>query len=421
MSYGQKSAWGRQTGSIPNQQLNPNLFTNQMSMAPQGYGGGIGALVNQAAFSTNNMLSSQRSMVRPVSPPVAVNTQKTFLGTVTKLMETYGFVDEDVFFQTSVVRGAMPRVGERVMVEASFNPSMPFKWNAYRIQVAQQQDILLHSQQQYSSRADSRGGLQVSSAADRARIRRYSPPSARRSPIMRMRSRSPLRKESNKRDREKSLLRDSRTRSPTASKRDDKSPARRRQRIIPRYMCYIPKQIHQSNELKYKDLHKRYISMYVPSDFIRCDMSWLKSIQVDEPIKFSPHPISYTVLHKQVDLEGVDSAEENPPDADARYVVKVLLFAHPVSLPFAKKYMVFCRMEALTIGTRGKSELMGIGGAWSPSLDGENPMDPQTLVNTAVRTTRSLVGVDLSSCSKWYKMVHLHYYRAEKIAWILWF
>ena len=29
----------------------------------------------------------------------------------------------------------MPKVGERVLVEAAFNPNMPFKWNATRVQV----------------------------------------------------------------------------------------------------------------------------------------------------------------------------------------------------------------------------------------------------------------------------------------------
>lgn len=43
-------------------------------------------------------------------------------------------------FLFSVIRGAMPRVGDRVMVEAAFNPAMPFKWNAYRIQLPQQQE-----------------------------------------------------------------------------------------------------------------------------------------------------------------------------------------------------------------------------------------------------------------------------------------
>ena len=35
----------------------------------------------------------------------------------------------------SVIRGSMPRVGDRVMVEATFNPNMPFKWNAHRVQL----------------------------------------------------------------------------------------------------------------------------------------------------------------------------------------------------------------------------------------------------------------------------------------------
>ena len=32
----------------------------------------------------------------------------------------------------------MPRIHDRVMVEATFNPSMPFKWNAYRVQAIQE-------------------------------------------------------------------------------------------------------------------------------------------------------------------------------------------------------------------------------------------------------------------------------------------
>ena len=35
---------------------------------------------------------------------------RVFTGTVTKFHENFGFVDEDVFFQTSVVKGQTPRV-----------------------------------------------------------------------------------------------------------------------------------------------------------------------------------------------------------------------------------------------------------------------------------------------------------------------
>ena len=40
-------------------------------------------------------------------------SQRVFTGTVTKLHDNFGFVDEDVFFQTSVVKGQTPRVNVR--------------------------------------------------------------------------------------------------------------------------------------------------------------------------------------------------------------------------------------------------------------------------------------------------------------------
>lgn len=60
-----------------------------------------------------------------------------------------------------------------------------------------------------------------------------------------------------------------------------------------------------------------------------------------------------------------------------------------------------CRKNSI-LGTRNK-EMMAIGGAWSPSLDGCNPeSDPQVFVRTAIRTVRALIGVDLSKCPRWY-------------------
>ena len=53
-------------------------------------------------------------------------------------------------------------------------------------------------------------------------------------------------------------------------------------------------------------------------------------------------------------------------------------------------------------GMRGKNEVLCIGGAWSPSLDGADPAtDPSVLVKTAKRTTLALTGIDLSACSQW--------------------
>ena len=53
--------------------------------------------------------------------------QRVFTGTVTKLHDNFGFVDEDVFFQTSVVKGQAPRVSVRF----TSNPILPFAPLAY--------------------------------------------------------------------------------------------------------------------------------------------------------------------------------------------------------------------------------------------------------------------------------------------------
>ena len=67
--------------------------------------------------------------------------QRVFTGTVTKLHDSFGFVDDEVFFQTTVCKGQVPKVQDRVLVEASFNPNMPFKWNATRVQVLPNQSV----------------------------------------------------------------------------------------------------------------------------------------------------------------------------------------------------------------------------------------------------------------------------------------
>lgn len=42
------------------------------------------------------------------------------------------------FLFFSAVKGKTPQVGDRVLVEAVYNPNMPFKWNAQRIQTLPQ-------------------------------------------------------------------------------------------------------------------------------------------------------------------------------------------------------------------------------------------------------------------------------------------
>ncbi|KAI6175893.1 hypothetical protein M3Y97_00739600 [Aphelenchoides bicaudatus] len=471
MSLNRPGAWSRQAPQ--NQQLNPNLFTGQLNLAqpfaagqPINLAPGIGALVNQAAFSNVNnaaLAAAQRQLIpqRAASPARggAQNTpnQRTFVGQVTKLMENYGFIDEDVFFQTSVIRGPMPRVGDRVMVEATFNPSMPFKWNAFRIQPINEMNQPVQQHQPQSRQAnppssnrwgdregrdDIRNEGPRGNSYERNRPQRRSPPprrDARRSPQRRFsppqRRQSP-RREASKRERERSPIRESREtrRSPAQPAKRDDSPPRRRQRIIPRYQAYIPRSP-VSDFLNYTELHKRYTSLYIPSDFVRCDLSWKNSFNLENPIEFSSNAVNFHVLHKDVDYpfnETNPLPVELPDDADTRYIVKVLLPAHPGAIELRKRVTGLLpdgsldealdvqnlnRVLHFVIGCRGKGEVMGIGGAYSPSLDGENPLDMHTLIKTAIRTTKAMTAIDLSKCSTWYKMLHLRYYRVDRERW----
>lgn len=53
-------------------------------------------------------------------------------------------------------------------------------------------------------------------------------------------------------------------------------------------------------------------------------------------------------------------------------------------------------------GSKNKGELLALGGAWSPSLDGPDPQsNPHVLINTAVRTVKAQANMDLTRCTKW--------------------
>lgn len=57
-------------------------------------------------------------------------------GMVSKIQNDFGFIEDEIYFHKSVcVKGGIPKVGDRVLVEANYNQSMPFKWNASRIQL----------------------------------------------------------------------------------------------------------------------------------------------------------------------------------------------------------------------------------------------------------------------------------------------
>lgn len=105
-----------------------------------------------------------------------------------------------------------------------------------------------------------------------------------------------------------------------------------------------------------------------------------------------------------------------PNDADYLFSAKVMLMGVPPITEIYRKCFAMAeekdrderefvhptRLINFLVGMRAKNETMAIGGPWSKSLDGENPMtDNSVLIKTAIRNCKLLTGIDLSHCTQW--------------------
>lgn len=355
-------------------------------------------------------------------------SSKVFSGTgiVTKIQNDIGFIDDEVLFHKNVcVKGITPKLNDLCLVEAAYNHSMPFKWNATRVQVLTKananspgasnmhQSNLQQSNKNYNSIPPSRDA----SNSDGFRNRRFSP-ERRKSPDRRPRSRDrrdidvrlpatnscakssikvslqeenerKRRRDDRDRDRERSHRpHDSlerRERSPIRKP----SPKRRRVRVVPRYMVQIPKISLSLPMADIVEIKKRYQNLYVPSDFFNSNVKWIEAFPPNAPFSIKK-TCTFHVMNKEVaPLDAIDAVLD-PPDADYLYSAKVMLMSMPAIQDIYKK--CFARAEDMEgekteetdrdflhptrlinflVGLRGKNETMAIGGAWSKKLDGK--------------------------------------------------
>uniref|UniRef100_A0AAR2IUC3 Cell division cycle and apoptosis regulator protein 1 n=1 Tax=Pygocentrus nattereri TaxID=42514 RepID=A0AAR2IUC3_PYGNA len=310
--------------------------------------------------------------------------QRVFTGVVNKLHDTFGFVDEDVFFQLSAVKGKTPQVGDRVLVEAVYNPNMPFKWNAQRIQTLPQlpnqtsqppgpnmikpgpsmlQSLpppttfsvptqgpppsLLQAQLSAASLAPllqnppqpllpqppPKGGL----LQPPVRMMPQPQPVRRMDPSPRFPSRSDrpeliLRKDDRSRERERERRR-SRERSPTRKRSRERSPRRDRsprrpRRVVPRYTVQFSKFSLDAYNCDMMELRRRYQSLYIPSDFFDAVFTWVDAFPLSRPFTFGNY-CNFHIMHKEVDSLVKNTAVLDPPDANHTYSAKVMLLATP--------------------------------------------------------------------------------------------
>ncbi|XP_038629415.1 cell division cycle and apoptosis regulator protein 1 isoform X1 [Scyliorhinus canicula] len=404
--------------------------------------------------------------------------QRVFTGVVTKLHDTFGFVDEDVFFQLSAVKGKAPQVGDRVLVEAAYNPNMPFKWNAQRIQTlpnqSQTQPLIKTpptvmqplSQQPYGVPPQPQSLLQTSMAAaplnpllsaqpqpllqqpqqkpgllqppvrvipQPQAVRRIEPPSR----FMTRNERLEItltRKDDRSRERERDRRR-SRERSPQRKRSRERSPRRerdrsprRQRRAVPRYTVQFSKFSLDCASCDMMELRRRYQNLYIPSDFFDTQFTWVDAFLLNRPFQLG-NQCNFHIVHKEVDPLEKITVVLDPPDADHLYSAKVMLLASPGmdelfhkscalaedSQEIREGFQHPARLIKFLVGMKGKDEAMAIGGHWSPSLDGPNPeTDPSVLIRTAIRCCKALTSIDLSGCTQWYRFAEIRYHRPEE-------
>ncbi|GAB1295180.1 Cell division cycle and apoptosis regulator protein 1 [Apodemus speciosus] len=398
--------------------------------------------------------------------------QRVFTGVVTKLHDTFGFVDEDVFFQLGAVKGKTPQVGDRVLVEATFNPNMPFKWNAQRIQTlpnqnqSQTQPLLktptaviqpivpqttfgVQAQPQPQSLLQA----QISAASITPLLQTQPQPLLQQpqqkagllQPPVRIVSQpqparrlDPPSRFSGRNDRGDQVpnRKDDR-RKITSEETFPGEVAPERTRAIPPESPSCCSTVHSTvfkvffrliPSCDMMELRRRYQNLYIPSDFFDAQFTWVDAFPLSRPFQLGNY-CNFYVMHREVESLEKNMAVLDPPDADHLYSAKVMLMASPSMEDLYHKSCALAedpqdlrdgfqhpaRLVKFLVGMKGKDEAMAIGGHWSPSLDGPNPeKDPSVLIKTAIRCCKALTGIDLSVCTQWYRFAEIRYHRPEE-------
>ncbi|KAK3583028.1 hypothetical protein CHS0354_005674, partial [Potamilus streckersoni] len=406
------------------------------------------------SLATTNQVATVSYPAPRATQPVPPK-QRVFTGTITKLHDNFGFVDDDVFFQTSCVKGNLAKAGDRVLVEASYNPNMPFRWNATRIQILPNQSNTVITNTNGPSMISVRPPLATFGGIPPSNLGLNVPPplgALSPQPLMQQSAQAMDSIRSGRRegrfDRDRDRKRDDRVhrdksdrgdRLPVNRKRSrsppkkssalhSHSPVRRPARIAPRYVVQIPKISLDLKEANVVLLKNRYANMYIPSDFFHSSFSWMDCFPLTRPFQIGHH-CTFHVLHKTIEPIGNNDAVLDPPDADHTYNAKVMLMSCPTLEDIYHKccgmsedpenvrenFVHPTRLIQFLVGVKGKNEPIAIGGPWSASLDGPNPQeDPRVLIKTAIRTTKALTGVDLSACTQWYQFAEVQYLRPEE-------
>ncbi|XP_059782876.1 cell cycle and apoptosis regulator protein 2 isoform X2 [Balaenoptera ricei] len=377
-----------------------------------------------------------------LTPPVATDLsqnarhlqggekQRVFTGIVTSLHDYFGVVDEEVFFQLSVVKGRLPQLGEKVLVKAAYNPGQAVPWNAVKVQTLSNQPLLkspapplLH----VAALGQKQGilGAQPQLIFQPHRI----PPLFPQKPLSLFQTshtlhlshlnRFPARGPHGRLDPGRSDDYDSKKRKQRAG--GEPWGAKKPRHDLPPYRVHLTPYTVDSPTCDFLELQRRYRTLLVPSDFLAVHLSWLSAFPLSQP--FSLHHPSRIQASSEKEAAPDAGAEPAPTDSDPAYSSKVLLLSSPGLEELYRCCMLFVddvaepretpehplKQIKFLLGQK-EEEVVLVGGEWSPSLDGLDPKgDPQVLVRTAIRCAQAQTGIDLSACTKWWRFAEFQY------------
>ncbi|KAG8518217.1 Cell cycle and apoptosis regulator protein 2, partial [Galemys pyrenaicus] len=356
--------------------------------------------------------------------------QRVFTGIVTSLHDYFGVVDEEVFFQLSVVKGRLPQLGEKVLVKAAYNPGQAVPWNAVKVQTLSNQPLLkspapplLH----VAALGQKQGilGAQPQLIFQPHRI----PPLFPQKPLSLFQTshtlhlshlnRFPARGPHGRLDQGRSDDYDSKKRKQRAG--GEPWGAKKPRHDLPPYRVHVTPYSVDSPTCDFLELQRRYRHLLVPSGFLAVHLSWLSAFPLSQP--FSLHHPSRIQVSSEKEPAPDTGAEPSCADSDPAYSSKVLLLSSPGLEELYRCCMLFVDDMAEPRETpehplkqikfllgRKEEEAVLVGGEWSPSLDGLDPKgDPQVLVRTAIRCAQAQTGIDLSACTKWWRFAEFQY------------
>ncbi|XP_048378847.1 cell division cycle and apoptosis regulator protein 1-like isoform X2 [Stegostoma tigrinum] len=382
--------------------------------------------------------------------------QRVFTGVVTSLHDYFGFIDEEVLFHLNVVKGRMPQAGERVLVKAVYNPSHSVKWNALKVQVqptqspspmmsGQKQGILgakpqpqpllqapripslLSSQPLLSQLSHKPGLLQpLVHLGPHAQLGRRLDLGLR---SMGRNGRMDIGRRGDRRDNYKRLGGQGSSQKRYQDMGSGEGPAKKARHYIPSYSVQYSRFSLDCSSCDTIEVQRRYPCLHIPNMFFDSKLCWVNTFPLNEPLQLGQKCV-FHVMEEGSSLDEEQETQVEPDDADSTYSAKVILLSCP---DLQKLYSQACtlaeapketadvpqhpnKLIKFLVGMKGKEEAVLIGGPWSPSLDGLSPeKDPRVLIKTAIRTTKSMTGIDLSACTQWFRFAEIRYHQPGEL------